>query len=249
MELPQVGNFCAICGSLDFVPFTCPHCEKQLCGDHASMPKHNCEKFTPEITADENSSMVPVVQCSFCSKKENFEIKCNECGFPFCVSHRHAESHSCKVLEFRNRLQNKSKTGTSLSSKSENKIESKIEKVPAKVPKSAKNEALAKKIAFMKLKQTARGDTKVAAEERMYFNVVLPNGQTEPFFFNRRLQIGRIIDILCLKFSLQLKNSDNQKLGILDSEKNSVIDPSSELSEHEHLNCCNLELKYFAVKV
>ena len=243
MELPQIGNFCSICGSLDFVPFICPHCRKQLCGDHASMPNHECSNL------EENNISSPLkptdsdfFQCTFCNAKETVEIKCRECGFSFCLTHRYPESHSCKVLDFRQKLQS-SKNQQILSS-SDVSSKSKAPAIAVKKPKNAKNEALAKKVALMKLKQIAKGDTKVAMEERFYFNLKLPNQKLVHVFFNRRLQIGRIIDMLCSEHSIKLKNENLQLLSLVHELTDSKLEASSELFKFDNWNCGDFVLKY-----
>jgi len=241
MELPQIGNFCSICGSLDFVPFVCPHCSKQLCGDHASMPNHSCTKLeTTTLDSPLQKSKSEFFKCTFCNISETVDIRCYECGFNFCLSHRFPESHECKILQFRNNL----KAQKAKLKERQSEVQPKAIKDTLKKPKSAKNEALARKLALMKLKQQAKGDNKIASEERLYFNLKLPNQKIVQVFFNKRLQIGRIIDNLCTQFSLNLKNETSATLSLVHEESNTVLSPSTELMKYEEWNCSDLILKY-----
>lgn len=47
MELPQVGKNCNLenCNSLDFLPVTCPFCQKTFCGDHRLPLNHQCSQW------------------------------------------------------------------------------------------------------------------------------------------------------------------------------------------------------------
>ncbi|KAI9282176.1 hypothetical protein BY458DRAFT_486498 [Sporodiniella umbellata] len=60
MELPQVGKYCQLqnCSSLDFLPVTCPSCQKTFCGDHRLPINHNCLQ----------QNQIDVLKCEKCSK-------------------------------------------------------------------------------------------------------------------------------------------------------------------------------------
>ena len=83
MELPQIGSFCTICGSLDFVAFICPHCRAHLCGEHASMPSHNCPGCASDsIDVRDHQKVSLRTQISFCRddidrKGLNFQLEKN----------------------------------------------------------------------------------------------------------------------------------------------------------------------------
>ncbi|KAG0738028.1 hypothetical protein G6F57_012627 [Rhizopus arrhizus] len=61
MELPQVGKNCNLenCNSLDFLPITCPFCQKTFCGEHRLPLNHNCSQW--------NRVDKQLIQCVTCS--------------------------------------------------------------------------------------------------------------------------------------------------------------------------------------
>lgn len=54
----DVGVHCAVCGQLDFLPFTCPHCGAELCLEHRN---HGCrQEAEPEpLPVHKNSKKKP----------------------------------------------------------------------------------------------------------------------------------------------------------------------------------------------
>ena len=182
---------------------------------------------------------------------DSVRITCDDCGFRFCINHRYPESHSCRVLEYRERAK-QSRANTSnakrvpIIGKEPEKPDLSKSRI-LKKPKSAKNEALAAKLALMKLKQSANGDTKVAMEERLHFNLKIEQ-KLVPMFFNKRLQVGRVVDILVSEYSLQLRNKDGQILGLIHQSTDTKLLPSRKLSEYEaefdNFNASTLEVQY-----
>ncbi|KAH8555904.1 hypothetical protein BGW37DRAFT_152046 [Umbelopsis sp. PMI_123] len=63
MELPQVGKQCtqSSCRQLDFLPFTCPNCNKIFCQDHWKREDHKC----PSLQDPNADFRVPT--CPICS--------------------------------------------------------------------------------------------------------------------------------------------------------------------------------------
>ena len=97
-----------------------------------------------------------------------------------------------------------------------------------------KNEALAAKLALMKLKQSAKGDSKVAMEERLHFNLkVLHEDKELTLFFNKRFQVGRTVDMMVSEYSLELRNTSQQILVLIHQSTDTKQLPSKKLSEYE----------------
>ena len=112
-----------------------------------------------------------------------------------------------------------------------------------------KNEELAAKLALMKLKQSAKGDSKVAMKEKLHFNLKVLNEEKEvPVFFDKRLQVGRIVDMMISEYSLELRNTSHQILGLIHQSTDTKQLPSMKLSEYEseinNFNISTLEVKY-----
>ncbi|KAI1287478.1 AN1-type zinc finger protein 1 [Halotydeus destructor] len=77
--------------------------------------------------------------------------------------------------------------------------------------KGVKNNDLAKKVAYMKLKQKAVGMSSIPATERLYFNVSVKelNDVEQPFFFSKEWSFGRCVDYLSTH--LKIANRNNVK--------------------------------------
>lgn len=109
--------------------------------------------------------------------------------------HRLQEDHKCsKLLKEKEELLSKA-----------NKKITIVQKEAPKV-KGAKNTALQYKVAFMKLKQKAKGLNSLPANERMYFYIQNDIHNTvHEYFLCVKWSIGRIVDYL----STELKVTNN----------------------------------------
>ncbi|RWS18499.1 AN1-type zinc finger protein 1-like protein, partial [Leptotrombidium deliense] len=164
---------------------------------HFSIETHNCLQFEKNFEANDvkcvEKKNKDTKKCDFCEVKISnvLEItKCDMCSLIFCLNHRHPEGHKCKVLN-----EQESKRNVVEVKKRANKV------VDApKGTKGAKNEALAKRVAFMKLKQTAKGVASLPVEERVYFNVTFEEN-TKPFYLSKEWTIGKCVDWLANQFN------------------------------------------------
>jgi len=119
MELPHIGKHCQhkSCNRLDYLPFTCKHCQGNFCEDHWKPDGHSCSMFesqknTKEILSENNSSQsIPSktimttkpkkkrkqnpCQLPNCSGYNLVRMGCGDCGLNFCVKHRFPEEHKC----------------------------------------------------------------------------------------------------------------------------------------------------------
>ncbi|RWS02900.1 AN1-type zinc finger protein 1-like protein [Dinothrombium tinctorium] len=149
-EFPNIGEHCFECKTLE----------------HHSTISHKCSSQSELLNADskkeKDNRSAQWAKCSFCLSKIKLELEvthCELCHKPFCLNHRHPEGHKCVSTE---------KRPAEEVSKCEKKIE--VKKAdPLKGAKGAKNESLAKKVALMKMKQTAKGVSSIPFEERLYF--------------------------------------------------------------------------------
>lgn len=94
MEFPDVGVCCsiALCKRLDFLPFTCSHCQLIFCKEHFGVAAHACGKFSENIAS--STKPVSYYCCSdiSCDNSSPVEMPCIKCKKHFCISHRH---HGC----------------------------------------------------------------------------------------------------------------------------------------------------------
>uniref|UniRef100_T1K8J5 AN1-type domain-containing protein n=1 Tax=Tetranychus urticae TaxID=32264 RepID=T1K8J5_TETUR len=204
-ELPDLGQQCSSCRRLDFLPIVCVYCKSVFCKDHLSTEIHKCPDFiASDRIIKETPEKLEHERCDFCSEivKNRLEmVKCDHCQSIFCLAHRHPEGHNCSP-----RVVGESKTPSAhqliLAANSSYK--------PSLVPKGqkgAKNEALARKVALMKLKQTATGSQSIPQSERLYFNLNLNDKATKQIFLSSFWSVGKAVDFISSKFNLVNNNN------------------------------------------
>ncbi|KAI2796363.1 TEL2, telomere maintenance protein 2 [Blomia tropicalis] len=208
----------------DFLSITCCYCQKVLCKDHGPAILHKC---TPdiEIKKDElkqsKSDPNDYAKCNFCSDSVSIleTINCMHCEKRFCLKHRHKTDHNCE-FEFND----------SQSNLVVEKLERKkyVENILKRMNLSTgvtiknrgkKNDALALRVAEMKLRSTSVGQESIPVEERIYFFIsFVPNensfGQEgkmfrdKPMYLCREWSIGKCVDWLAKHFDLTNRNND-----------------------------------------
>lgn len=192
----------------------------------------------------------PRIRCSFCKdvvKNRHEIVVCEKCSLQHCLGHRHPESHECAKLK-EEVLQEHARI---------NRPKYQAPVKPIAGVKGAKNAELAKKVAFMKLKQQAKGVGQIPATERLYFKfLVKPNdnddGKEDAFYFSKEWSFGRCVDWLAdhLKLINQNNLSSAPKLVICSTDDESLkqFDLSLKLKEAVELGNLhdgdNLLLKY-----
>ena len=200
----DIGRHCSVptCKLLDFLPFTCDGCGEIHCKDHKDYAAHSCsgKKIIyerPKYTGPKS------FKCSLtdCKGKELSPVKCEECGQLFCLSHRHQSDHNCQQVKAPI-PQKSSRPSVSTCVKS-----NPTTKAPKK---SRKSEAVASKVALMKIKMKAVGDTNIPDVERTYLNVHLPMGtkeKTRPIFVAKTWSLGKILDDIASRCDLRNDNN------------------------------------------
>ncbi|XP_078365797.1 AN1-type zinc finger protein 1-like isoform X2 [Oculina patagonica] len=177
--------------------------------EHRSKASHSC---AVDDQKDERNSAKPLVatekhlECSFeeCSNRELVPVICEHCHNNYCLRHRHQVDHQCPVLP------QKQPRVTP-----EEKIQQIIGKELCKEKKGRggmRNESRAAKVALMKIKMKATGDSSIPQEERIYLRVLMPLGSSEreqPLFFSKYWTIGKVIDKIAE--AARLKNDNNKK--------------------------------------
>lgn len=163
---------------------------------HSSTQNHNCSQFDlNDRKIVTNSKSSDHLKCNYC-KSTNFRLEmttCELCLSINCLQHRHPEAHDCLKLK----------------REAEQLTRSIMKAYPApKGIKGAKNEALAKKVNLMKLKQTAIGLSSLPYEERYYMEVEFVNtGVIKKVFVSHYWTVGKCIDFLADKFRIINENN------------------------------------------
>jgi predicted nucleic acid binding AN1-type Zn finger protein len=240
-DVDLVGKNCEYeyCRQLDFLPFFCQSCQKTFCLDHRSETAHKCpnagawaerkrkaQLAQPAIGA--GKTLHDKVSQKPCASPEcktvvgtslTPGVHCDTCNRDYCLKHRLKEEHDCKNLipigarpaaqidvagqKARSALDRLRAWGSS-----------KKEQAGRALPKPKPSSAAARVIAVNKLKQTAKGDTKLVEEKRIYLFVEaeaatakakFPKGE---FFYSKDWVIGRLLDAAAK--NLQVQNINNQ---------------------------------------
>ncbi|CAL8122706.1 unnamed protein product [Orchesella dallaii] len=225
MELPDIGKQCAHeeCQQLDFLPAACAHCSKTFCKYHLSPFVHPCQGFKDNVLTDSDLAEKErerwQVKCSFsdCSKKDMVPMYCVKCNQHFCLSHRHADQHSCKVqnsekakaLVSGKKADNSSKAVKEVQGKIKEDINAKLEEARAS---GGSKGAMAAKLQLMRLKGRAKGDNAVPQAERVFFSIACPHPQQNPkpldVWMSKVWSLGKAVDFMARQ--ARVKNRNNQ---------------------------------------
>ncbi|XP_071824083.1 AN1-type zinc finger protein 1-like [Apostichopus japonicus] len=218
-----IGQHCDVshCNQNDFLPFTCSSCNGIFCLEHRSTAAHNCEKAEEKVASSTVKSEFKSYSCSKadCRKKGPVPVTCPFCNFQFCMSHRHPQDHDCTKMPEREKSVPMAETA-----KMVKEIQARHRTNPRRqTPKSEKARQTAAKVALMKMKMHAKGDTGIPQLERVYLEVCLPARTTldkKPYFFSSSWSIGRIVDWLANTLKLENENDKEgtQKLKLFHSD-------------------------------
>lgn len=220
-DIECIGDHCnfELCNRLDFLPVKCDFCRFNYCKDHYrfenkvlilnnfkffflfSITSHNCSKY--EKPNEKESvifkSAVNAFICSLneCASKDVIEFLCEFCKLNFCMKHRLQIDHLCanmpKPIET-------------------TKKEVKEFKFEMKQNVSEKNAGLAAKLLVMKLRQTAIGPPGLPEESKFYFFINYLDQIKKPFYFSIKWPIGKCIDFLFDKFTINKSSLSTTKL-------------------------------------
>lgn len=162
------------------------------------------------------------VRCLFCDKAFSVleVVLCSGCDKKFCLQHRHKVDHACT------REAEPTNEATPEALERQKMIKVMLERIrQSKVGagvvlknKGRKDDALALKVAMMKLKSTAVGQASIPQAERFYnFVTFVPNehsfGQDElkidkrAIYMCREWSVGRCVDWIAQQFKLINKNN------------------------------------------
>lgn len=142
-------------------------------------------------------------KCCFCQNSvPDIElVLCDKCSDKYCLPHRHPDSHHCNQTNVIKKSTETQSTKRVFTSSAPN-------------IKGAKNESLARKVALMKLKQTAVGNSSIPMTERLYFSISyqkdsqINNFESKNIFVSKEWSVGKCVDWLANQFGLTNNNNN-----------------------------------------
>lgn len=230
MEFPDLGENCSheACKQLDFLPIECIYCKLYFCKEHSLPYHHKCPNIE-DRTANDLTVSTESYACTYngCKDKSLVPVLCDLCGTQFCLKHRAPAAHKCEkdvrpegcLLTPQEKVE--SITGKKLCTEK-----------PAGCKGGKKSDKTANKVKQMKLKMKAKGNKNIPVNERIYFSLqVVPKNSEEPMFFDQKLIIGRMIDVISDMLKLKNENhlANSLKLRLL--TENDIILPTDKKLE------------------
>jgi predicted nucleic acid binding AN1-type Zn finger protein len=211
----EIGRHCSFkaCNMMDYLPIKCDLCRMFYCKEHCSLTNHNCPKYDSntltDLTDKEKTQLPPVnfYECSFndCNQKEIVHVVCDYCKNNFCMKHRLQLDHECQPFK---KQQDEAAAASEAAKANKQTKEFKFE---LKQNVSEKNSALANKLIIMKLRQTAVGPAGLP-ELAKYYCFVQYNQNKNPFFFSNKWPIGKCVEFVFDKLSIDKASLNKIKL-------------------------------------
>lgn len=184
----DIGQHCAVCRKLDFLPYTCPKCGETFCSDHRQQyNEHPCivemerkKNVRPKV----NTSHLPPASTLF----PDLDKLRNDANAKARDSHGHRLGGSTKP------------TSSALST-----AEFAIQRLRKLLGKPKKSGGLFKRtksspvVEMARLRKAAKGDPKVASAQRCYINCIYCDndthlGETTPLYVSKMWPVGRMLD-------------------------------------------------------
>ncbi|XP_015585546.1 AN1-type zinc finger protein 1 [Cephus cinctus] len=198
MEFPSVGIRCSVngCKQLDFLPFTCLHCQAIFCKKHFNVTSHACSKFIDNVVSTKENSASYCCSQDSCEQTSPVEMNCVKCRLHFCLAHRY---HGCLEIS----EEQKAKELEKWQKPKQEFVQAKatVDQQITNSLKKAKNTSMANKVQLMRLKGQALGPTSIPSTERRYFLIYPPItnsaktiGKPKAAFVCVRWSLGRAID-------------------------------------------------------
>jgi len=234
-----IGAHCqyTYCNQLDFLPFRCESCGGTFCLEHRSETAHHCPKAgewaarrrkanlsTTSVGAGKSAPRETEKPCASPKCKTiigtslSTAVHCATCNRDYCLKHRLKEDHDCKNLipigarvgiiggeaeKAKHAFARLRAWGTAQKAN-----------VQRSLPQPKPTSAAARLVAVNNLKKTAKGDSKLPPEKRVYLSVEAEAATTTSkfpsgaFFYSKDWVIGRVLDAAAR--SLQVENVNNQ---------------------------------------
>ena len=244
-DVDAIGSHCEMpfCHQLDFLPFRCESCKGKFCLDHRTESAHSCSKAGEWARQKRQAQLSSIIspstpkptilnheqQCSNPSCKTLINtsltpgIHCPNCNRSYCLKHRMRDDHDCaNLIPVGARPgQTQREKGMAALGKlrawgaaKQKSLGSSMPKVPQS---SAKANAAARLRSINDLKKTAKGDSKVPIEKRVYLHVeasadtTVAKHPSGTFFYESGWSVGRVLDVAAK--ALQVQNVNNRVEG------------------------------------
>ena len=243
------GKHCHNCENLDFLPLLCYYCRLIFCKDCHWFEKHKCSKYSEEQkkSNDNNQKITEFEKFACCYKnckiQSKVQIICPACGYQFCLKHRNVIDHECKKKEeIKAETRNINLQQDRIISEAIAKTKSKTNNAnPIPIPtkrKKLKNTAMARKVAIMKLKNTAIGDNSIPENDRFHLKLIISpeilNNKSSSskkdvekgVFINKFATIGKNLDKICDVLKIINRNNEiqneDERLGLSVDGENKI---------------------------
>ncbi|KAL1962624.1 hypothetical protein VTN77DRAFT_9338 [Rasamsonia byssochlamydoides] len=266
-DLEAIGRNCQyeFCRQLDFLPFRCESCRGTFCLEHRTETAHNCSHAgewarrrrdnntggsntaNGTATRTEKHTVYNTDQCAHLTCKtlintaKSPAVHCDKCNRQYCLQHRLREEHDCaKVVAAAAAARSSGPTPNET-------IRSMFSKVRTwgskqQTSSSGRTTAVSTISQLNDLKRTAKGDTSIPSDRRIFLHVVgttdNPNAREPPsgkFFFDSRWKVGRVLDDAARRLNVENVNNrvggEEARLRIFHVESGQFLEFSDTIGE------------------
>ncbi|SCU85437.1 LADA_0D07492g1_1 [Lachancea dasiensis] len=195
----DVGAHCTYCRQIDFLPFHCGRCGGDFCGPHRSPNEHGCGGTSDNEDVKETKQEPRTAQAdsfqSLLPEKAHVRVKqvrTQASSEPTVRATLEAHGHSSALAKLK-RFFAKATT-------------------PAPSGRGAKSGPANRLVALAKLRQSARGDPRVPAANRVYVYCYVVDEHAEKevrheLFINKLWPVGRALDYIATQLDVTNKNT------------------------------------------
>ncbi|ANB12718.1 Cuz1p [Sugiyamaella lignohabitans] len=227
--LLDVGEHCALCNKIDFLPFKCHECEKTYCNEHRKVQDHDCVPVKTKTGSGSSSTN----RITSSTRLGSTPASKQAVGAPRLAAASAASDRA------RNTSQPTSSSGAGSSSSSTSSTPPALERLKSLWAKKTSSSSSSggtrpKKVnpllALAELKKSSKGDEKIPTQNRLYFYLVRPASDTLDIsgrpttrpekklavFFQKDMIVGRALDKACELLAITNKNntSNGHRLGL-----------------------------------
>ncbi|CAI4050059.1 hypothetical protein N7582_004821 [Saccharomyces uvarum] len=218
----DVGRHCAYCRQLDFLPFHCSFCNDDFCSKHRLKEDHHCRWLLEQEESSKNNEKATMSQSGFGSR--------NEAYFKSLLPERaNVRVQMADDNRKPKRDINTAKVSSSLNSKTLDKIFRFFQRNEKRKNSNSKSKktfssSSNKIIQLADLRKTAKGDTKIPSQNRIYIWCYSVDGTERdttkedlkvPIYINKIWPVGRAMDYLSIhlnvKSSTLTSSTSNEK--------------------------------------
>ena len=155
-------------------------------------------------------------RCAFgsCTEREQVRVVCDKCGLQTCLRHRAPAAHQCvtkAVLAEEHAERAAAELGREARHQS---AVTRIKSLAAAASSSTSQSSAASAVRRIQQRQTATGDKRVPADERVFLEVMWPfdsHAHLKPrmMFFSAKSSVGRVLDDVAAAGNVTNRNNDS----------------------------------------